>query len=173
MASLDIVGVCESERLVLPLVTGILPLGPLGIGQSSLGLDEAVARGVVQLDGEHRHLALFARGRSLAFVAIYIYEQRELVDELLDLLVYVGMLNLPQGLVMAEVADGVGDNSLDGGELAATGGNLERILGDGNDAVLRLDELTVEVLAVGDLDGVDGSVRLNLAGRLDVVVLVA
>jgi hypothetical protein len=82
------------------------------------------------------------------------------------------VLDLAKHLVVFEVADCVGDDSLNCRKLALAGGDLELVFGDGDEAVFGLDELTVEVGTGGDLDGVDGTEGLDRTGRLDLVVVV-
>lgn len=171
--------VLQPERLVLCRVAAVLALGPLGVAEPAPGLDERVARGVVELERERRHLAR-RRQRDRVVVGVDELgeldvgdEDAQLDDELGDLVVQVRVLDLAQRLVVQEVADRVGEDALDGRELAASLRDRELVLGDRDGAVLRLDELAVEVVARGALDRVDGAERLDLTRRLDLVVLIA
>lgn len=136
---------------------------PLGIRHTTQELEEAVARRVVQFDGER--LDGDFRGAFSVFVGFLLLgrvaeHSLDFVEELLDFVVGSFVLDPAQRLVLAEIGDYVSKEAFDGGELSALGGwEGEVELRDDNFAVARADDLTIEILAIANFTGVEGSLR--------------
>lgn len=163
-----ILSLVDPQLVTLLLRPRVLLLAPFGVSQSIDRLDERVARGIIELDRERRHLPLIPLSRFPS-----LDQELELVQQLLNLLPHLGLHKLTLRLVALEVSNRIANDALHRRELSTRRWDLQCVFGQRDEAVLGLDELAVEVEGRSDLDGVETSEGSNLDGALDRVVAVA